>query len=130
MSRSGHPYLRPAALSFYAAAAIVLIVSILSWLIPALQPVRDVVRDHFVAVASNVNITVTITPLSADSKGLAVVAKSAAEFSVRELMNGTGSYEFDYMISAVRIGHENYEVIRNAVGPDRIAAPTSETERE
>lgn len=47
-------------------------------------------------------ITVQITPLSASSKGLAVVKKEKTLFTVAELMNGTGSYEFDWTLTALR----------------------------
>lgn len=68
--------------------------------------------DHFIAVASSQGITVQITPLSAGSKGLAVTEKSPERIVVRELFNGNGSYDFDYTVTAVRKGYENYQVIR------------------
>jgi hypothetical protein len=68
--------------------------------------------DHFVAVASTEGLTVQVTPLSAESKGLAVVQKTTDRFVVRELHNGQGSYDFDYMVIAIRKGYEEYEVIR------------------
>jgi len=82
--------------------------------------------DHFVAVASQQGITVQVTPLSAESKGLAVVGKSPEMFAVRELNNGNGSYDFDFMVTAVRKGHEDYQVIRPAMRmqpPELGAAP-------
>ncbi len=51
-------------------------------------------------------------PLSPGSEGLAVVKKSTREIAVRELRNGTGIYELDYIVRAVRKGYENFEVIR------------------
>ncbi len=33
---------------------------------------------------------------------------------MQELLNGSGNYEFDYYVMAVRKGHENYRVIRPA----------------
>jgi hypothetical protein len=69
--------------------------------------------DHFVAVASTQGITVQVTPLSGDSKGLAVVEKAPHHFAVQELAGGTGTYDFDYMVMAVRQRHENYQVIRS-----------------
>jgi hypothetical protein len=70
---------------------------------------------HFVAVASQQGITVQVTPLSAESKGLAVVEKSPEKFAVRELNNCNGTYDFDFMVTAVRKGHEDYQVIRPAM---------------
>ena len=69
--------------------------------------------EHFEWVSSEKSITVIITPLSASSKGLAVIKKSNKGFEVQELFNGNGDYEFDWEIKAVRKGHENFEVIRD-----------------
>jgi hypothetical protein len=68
--------------------------------------------DHFIDVADPNSVTVHLTPNSADSLGLAVVEKSLDGVVVRELANGTGTYEFDYYIMAVRRGYEDYKVIR------------------
>jgi len=57
-------------------------------------------------------MTVQLTPLSADSLGLAVVRKSLHSIIVRELHSGRGHYDFDYLVTAVRKGFENYRVIR------------------
>lgn len=78
--------------------------------------------DHFKAVATLPGMTVQLTPNSADSLGLAVVSKSLDGVEVRELMQGTGSYDFDYLVTAVRQGYENYEVIRST-NETRIADP-------
>jgi hypothetical protein len=69
--------------------------------------------EHFVAVTSGQGLTVQLTPLSAESSGLAVVEKHAGGFVVRELHKGTGSYDFDYHVMAIRAGHENFQVIRS-----------------
>jgi hypothetical protein len=76
---------------------------------------RVTLPDHFTAVASLQGITVQVTPLSGESKGLAVVEKSTDRFAVRELNNGSGTYDFDFMVTAVRKGHEDYEVIRASI---------------
>lgn len=47
-------------------------------------------------------LTVQVTPLSAASKGLAVVKKGKDSFTVVELMNGTGNYDFDWTLTALR----------------------------
>jgi hypothetical protein len=82
-----------------------------------LQRGRAVVTlpDHFTIVANSEGMTVHLTPLSAESKGLAVVQKNHEEFVVRELDNGMGSYDFDYYVMAVRQGYEDYQVIRNEI---------------
>ncbi len=78
--------------------------------------------DHFVAVASPQGITVQVTPLSAESRGLAVVEKATDHFVVRELAGGDGTYDFDYMVTAVRKGYENYQVIRSAIEAGAVKA--------
>jgi hypothetical protein len=69
--------------------------------------------EHFKYVISDKNMTVMLTPLSADSKGLAVVKKNTEGFEVVELLKGKGNYEFDWEVKAVRKGYEDYRVIRN-----------------
>jgi len=69
--------------------------------------------DHYVQVANAGTMTVMVTPLSGKSKGLAVVKKTNTNFSVEELMEGNGSYEFDWEVKCVRKGHEGFEVVRN-----------------
>lgn len=68
--------------------------------------------DHFETVASAQGMTVQITPLSSISKGLAVVEKSLARLVIEELNDGKGTYDFDYLVMAVRKGYEEYQVIR------------------
>lgn len=76
--------------------------------------------DHFVTVASPEGMTVQIVPLSADSRGLAVVEKHADHIVVQELQNGTGNYSFDFTIMAVRKGFENYQVVHKVAEKRRI----------
>lgn len=68
--------------------------------------------EHFALMANPTTLTVTITPNSGKSKGLAVVKKTAIEFEVEELWSGTGTYSFDWTAMAVRIGHENFKPVR------------------
>lgn len=70
---------------------------------------------HFEVMAAEQGFTVSLTPLSPQSRGLCVVYKRPGSIGVAELMNGTGSYEFDWEVKAVRKGFENYEVIREKV---------------
>lgn len=70
--------------------------------------------EHFRAIASPQGMTVSLTPLSADSRGLAVTEKGAARLVIRELGQGRGSYEFDYVVHVVRRGHEDYQPVRPA----------------
>ena len=57
-------------------------------------------------------MTVSITPLSADSEGIAVVEKTNSGFKVKELRRGTGNYQFDWEVKCIRKGYEDYKVIR------------------
>ncbi len=66
--------------------------------------------DHFAAMAVPASITVSLTPRSAASKGLAAVEVTATGIKVTELAQGTGNYAFDYVVYAVRKGFENYQV--------------------
>lgn len=70
--------------------------------------------DHFRLVANESTMTITLTPLSASSKGLAVVKKGKDGFDVQELWEGKGNYQFDWEVKAVREGYEDYRVIRDA----------------
>lgn len=64
--------------------------------------------EHFSLVVNPETITIQLTPRSAESKGLAVVAQSECGFSVRELWQGEGEYEFDYFVAGVRQGFEHF----------------------
>lgn len=69
--------------------------------------------DHYRKVANTGTMTVILTPLSGKSKGLAVVSKSKEGFEVEELLEGTGSYDFDWEVKCVRNGYEDFEPVRN-----------------
>ena len=73
--------------------------------------------EYFLDVAVAEGMTVQITPRSANSKGLAVIDRSVERFEVRELLDGRGSYEFDWEVKAVRRGHEHFQVIRPRMTP-------------
>lgn len=68
--------------------------------------------EHFSVLAADEGITVQLTPLSADTYGLAAVKKSTAEVVVRELAGGAGSFDFDWEVKAVRRAHRDYQPIR------------------
>lgn len=68
--------------------------------------------DHFRNLASEPGMTVQLTPRSLESKGLATSKVSLAGIEVGELQGGTGNYEFDWRVEAVRKGWEDYKVIR------------------
>jgi len=68
---------------------------------------------HFAALALAEGMTVQLTPRSADSLGLAVIAQATDTFEVRELMQGRGTYEFNWEAKAVRRDQQDYRVIRD-----------------
>jgi hypothetical protein len=67
---------------------------------------------HFSDIIDADSMTVHLTPNSADSLGLAAVERSCQRIGVRELANGTGSYDFDYYVVVIRRGYADYEVVR------------------
>lgn len=69
--------------------------------------------ETFGIVSNPETMTIILTPLSAASKGLAVVEKMSNGFRVKELMQGTGNYSFDWEVKAVRKGYEDYQVVRD-----------------
>lgn len=74
--------------------------------------------DHFRNLASESGMTIQLTPLGAESRGLAAVKKRLDGIEVVELGGGTGNYEFDWRVEAVRKGWEEYKVIRPWVHSD------------
>jgi len=67
-------------------------------------------KDHFKKVVNTKNTTIQLTPMSSESKGLAVVEITKEGFWVQELYQGTGSYYFFWEAKGVRIGFEDYKV--------------------
>lgn len=81
--------------------------------------------EHFMKVVNENKMTVQLTPLSAESLGLAVVEKTATGFKVKELHKGEGNYSFDWMVHSQRTGFEDYKVIRKKnIGESSRAIPT------
>ncbi|ADE36918.1 hypothetical protein [Methanohalophilus mahii] len=68
--------------------------------------------EHFGLVASDEGLTVQVTPLG-NCNGLYVAHKSNQKIVVEELMNGKSDVQFDYYVHGIRIGYEEYEVIRD-----------------
>jgi hypothetical protein len=69
---------------------------------------------HFSSVVVSQGMTVQVTPHSAASLGLAVTERSTGRIVVKELDNGSGNYDFDYYVMAVKRGAEDFQVIRRA----------------
>ncbi len=81
--------------------------------------------DHFSAMAVQSSITVTLTPRSARSMGLAAVSVSSQGIEVAELGGGRNSYTFDYVAHAVRKGYEDYEVYLTKEQASELTGQTS-----
>jgi hypothetical protein len=77
--------------------------------------------DHFSHVVTEDGLTVQVTPWSTESLGLAVTSRSPSEVVVEELRGGTGTYKFDWTVFGVRVGHEDYQVLRQR--SKRLALP-------
>ncbi len=67
--------------------------------------------EHFTAMAAPGSVTVSLTPRSASSLGLAAVGVTEQGVEVAELGGGAGSYAFDFVVYAVRQGYEDFKVI-------------------
>ena len=85
--------------------------------------------EHFRLVVNPDTMTIQLTPCSADSKGLAVIEQSELGFTVSELWDGKGEYEFNYFVAGVRQGFEHFAPIVSkgftAFG-EQISAPERE----
>lgn len=84
-----------------------------------------VLPDHYRDLANMETITVQLTPASFRSLGLGYEVDAAGQIVVGELASGHGSYEFSWVVTAVRKGYEDYEVIRPWTD-----APFAGTEKE
>jgi hypothetical protein len=69
--------------------------------------------ETFGIVANPETLTVMALPWSADSKGLAVIERTAQGFKIKELGGGTGNYKVDWEAKAVRKGWEDFEVVQD-----------------
>lgn len=74
--------------------------------------------DHFGMVINPETVTITLTPHSYDTYGLAVIQKREDGFVVKEFKNGTGNFSFDWQVKGVRRGYEDYQVIRPKSYPE------------
>ncbi len=68
--------------------------------------------EHFSVLLADNSLTVTLTPHSADTYGLAIVEKTNTGIRVKELKNGTGDFSFDWEVKGVRKGFEDYQAVR------------------
>lgn len=68
--------------------------------------------DHFQHIVNTETMTIMLTPLSAASKGMAVIEKTESGFRVKELAAGTGNYAFDWEVKGVRKGFESFRPVR------------------
>jgi hypothetical protein len=71
--------------------------------------------DYFSSLISQEQMTITLTPLSAESKGMAVVEKNIKGIRIKELWNGSGNYSFDWEVKAIRKGFEDFQIERDKI---------------
>jgi len=81
--------------------------------------------DHFRDLANMEMATLQLTPASFRSLGLGYEVDENGQITVGELGGGHGSYAFSWVVTAVRKGYEDYEVVRPWTD-----APHSGTEQE
>jgi hypothetical protein len=70
--------------------------------------------EHFALLANLDTITVQLTPRSLRSKGVAAGALQEDRIEVGELNGGTGSYDVDFIVHAVRRGFEERQTVVRA----------------
>lgn len=70
--------------------------------------------SHFAALAAPDTMTVTLTPRSSASKGLAAENVTSSGFDAIELGGGQGAYDVDWVAYAVRAGFEDMPVYIDA----------------
>lgn len=68
--------------------------------------------EHYQLVANAETMTIQLTPLYANTIGLAVTEKTDKGFWVQERMDGKGNFDFDWHVTCVRKGYEDFEVVR------------------
>jgi hypothetical protein len=66
---------------------------------------------------------VFVSPASADTRGLAVVARDGQGFTVQELDGGAGGYDFDYRIVGTRKGVPSSHRLARFTPPSPPAPP-------
>jgi len=70
----------------------------------------DKITAYFQEKPGNYQYTVVLTPLSSESKGLAVIEKNADGFKVKELQSATGNYAFDWEMRVLPIDLSKTEI--------------------
>ena len=68
--------------------------------------------DHFRMMADTSTYTISLTPYSTTSKGLAVDRKTSTGYVIGELFDGVGNYRFDWEVKAVRKDYTEFDIIR------------------
>jgi hypothetical protein len=81
--------------------------------------------EHFAALVNPEDLTITLTPRSVDSLGVAVSAADQNGFEIAELYQGMGDYRVDFVVFGLRAGYEDYPVYLSKHEPASKAAPQS-----
>lgn len=85
---------------------------------------RVTLPEHFTALASPGSLTIQLTPISFDSRGVGFEIRGDGQIEVRELNGGTGSYAVHFTAYAVRRGYESFQPVVNG---SAAAAPLDAT---
>jgi hypothetical protein len=81
--------------------------------------------EHFSLVTEEEGLTVQVTP-RADCNGLYVAEVTTRRIVVKELRGGTSNARFDFFINGVRLGYQDFQVLR----PMPEVPPTSHPQAE
>jgi hypothetical protein len=67
--------------------------------------------EHFVALAAPGSVTMQLTPVSLQSKGLGIARITDESVDIGELYDGTGSYDVHYVVHGLRRGYEDHHPV-------------------
>jgi hypothetical protein len=81
--------------------------------------------EHFSLVTEEEGLTVQVTP-RADCNGLYVAEVTTRRIVVKELHGGTSNARFDFFINGVRLGYQDFQVLRPM--PEVSTPPRSQAE--
>ncbi len=70
--------------------------------------------EHFAVLALPGSVTAQLTPVSLDSRGVAIAAIADDRIDIGELEQGTGSYDVHFVVYAVRRGYEAHRPVMSA----------------
>jgi hypothetical protein len=81
--------------------------------------------EHFGLIAAPEGMTAQLTVTSLDTVGVAVTELTPDHLVIEERMGGAGTFEVHWRVEAVRLGHQDYEVVRPASDFAPVQGPDS-----